>query len=59
LKDFTAALGFSASTIDTANWISETSSFTVSWSVRRWMPKEERAANYYVNEYRFEAKDEV
>lgn len=27
--------------------------------MRRWLPKEERAADYYVNEYRFEAGDEV
>ena len=57
--DFAAATGFSTATDDTTNWRSDATSFTVTWSVNRWMPKEERSQEYYVNEYRFEAGNSV
>ena len=58
-KAFAAATGFKSSVDDTANWRSTATSYTVSWTVSRWLPKEERSADYYVNEYRFEAGDTV
>ena len=58
-KAFAAATGFESSTDDSANWRTDATSFTVSWSVNRWLPKEERSAAYYVNEYRFESGDQV
>jgi len=31
----------------------------VTWEVYRWLPKEERSIDYYVNEYRFVAGDSI
>mmetsp|Transcript_26269 Transcript_26269/g.35067 ORF Transcript_26269/g.35067 Transcript_26269/m.35067 type:complete len:81 (-) Transcript_26269:300-542(-) len=59
MKAFAAATGFSKATDDTANWRTDATSFTVSWTVKRWLPKEERSSEYYVNEFRFEAGDTV
>lgn len=31
----------------------------MTWDIYRWLPKEERSIEYYVNEYRFVAGDSV
>ena len=31
----------------------------MTWTVERWLPKEERSVEYYSNEYRFNVGDEV
>ena len=51
--NWTASTGFSSAVDDTANWRTEDTSFTVSWDVNRWLPKEQRAVEFYTNEYRF------
>ena len=58
-KDFSAATGFKTAVDDKANWRTKTTSFTVNWEVNRWLPKEERNLDYYVNEYRFIKDDKV
>ena len=55
--NWTAALGFSEGVNDTANWRTEDTSYTVNWSVNRWLPKEQRSVEFYQNEYRFAAGD--
>lgn len=55
MTDFTASVGFDLSYDDTDNWRTEATSFTVTWEVMRWLPKEERSVDYYDNEYRFSA----
>ena len=55
--DWTAALGFSAGVEDTANWRTDDTSYTVSWDVNRWLPKEQRSVEFYTNEYRFQTND--
>lgn len=57
--DWTAAEGFSLTVSDTVNWRTESSSFTVTWDVERWLPKEQRAVEFYKNEYRFQAGDSI
>ena len=42
-----------------ANWRTADTSFQVTWSAARWLPKEERSTDYYVNEYRFTVGDSV
>lgn len=56
--DWTASVGFSSGVDDTENWRTEDTSYTVSWDVARWLPKERRAVNHYENEYRF-MKDQI
>ena len=51
--DWTAALGFSEGVEDTTNWRTDDTSYTVSWDVNRWLPKEQRSVEFYTNEYRF------
>ena len=58
-EDFTNAVGFSAGVSDTDNWRTEDTNFTVTWTVNRWLPKEQRSKEYYVNEYRFTAGDTI
>jgi len=31
----------------------------VSWTVNRWLPKEQRSVEFYQNEYRFKAGDVI
>ena len=59
--DWTAALGFEESVDDTEHWRDEDDSatYTTSWKLYRWLPKDERSKDYYTYEYRFEAGDNV
>ena len=57
--DWTASVGFSTAVVDTANWRSDDTSFTVTFETRRWLPKEQRSKEYYVDEYRFDKGDIV
>ena len=52
-ENWTEADGFSETVSDTENWRTESTSFTVTWEVNRWLPKEQRAVEFYQNEYRF------
>ena len=57
-EDFTTANGFNVDgVLDTANWRTDDTNFTVTWTVNRWLPKEQRSKDYYVNEYRFTTGD--
>ena len=58
-KNHSAALGLNNAVDDKDNWITDDTSFTVTWDIYRWLPKEERSIEYYVNEYRFVAGDTV
>ena len=58
-KDFSASTGFDASVNDKDNWRTKDTSFTVTWTANRWLPKEQRSTDYYVNEYRFTAGQSV
>lgn len=55
--DWSATYGFSTGADDTANWRTDDTSFTVSWDVERWLPKQQRAVEFYQNEYRFTKGD--
>lgn len=57
--EWTNALGFSETTVDTENWRTDDTSFTVNWTVERWLPKQQRAVNFYQNEYRFTKGESV
>ena len=58
--EFTSSEGFPETAIeDTENWRTEDTVFSTTWSVNRWLPKEERSVEYYTNEYRFKAGDVV
>ena len=57
--DFAVSVGFSSAVDDTENWRTDATSFTVDWTLSRWLPKEERNLDYYSNEYRFVAGDSV
>ena len=59
IKDHAAATGFTKAIDDSANWSTNATSFTVSWDMSRWLPKQERDKEFYLNEYRFEAGDSV
>ena len=59
MVDWSASTGFSLSYDDTENWRTDATSFTVTWTVSRWLPKEERSVDYYDNEYRFASGDKV
>jgi len=52
-------LGFSESVIDTELWRTDDTSFTVTWTVERWLPKQQRAVEFYQNEYRFTKGDSI
>ena len=39
--------------------MTEATNFVSVWTTKRWLPKEERSKEYYVNEYRFMAGDKV
>ena len=56
---FSKAVGFGDAVTDTDNWRSDDSSFTITWSINRWLPKEERSIDYYVYEYRFVSGEKV
>ena len=59
-QNFTNENGFSLGVDDTANWRTEDSNYTISWTVKRWLPREPIAGNIpYVNEYRFSAGDPI
>ena len=58
-EDFTTAVGFKDGVDDTANWRTDDTNFTVTWTVNRWLPKEQRSKEYYVNEYRFTIGDTI
>ena len=51
--DWTNSIGFSEAKVDTENWRTEDTSYTVNWTVNRWLPKQQRAVEFYVDEYRF------
>lgn len=55
--DWSATLGFSEGVDDTANWRTDETSYTVSWDVERWLPKQQRSVEFYQNEYRFTKGD--
>lgn len=59
LDNWTTSLGFLTQVDDTANWRTTETAFSVTWTVNRWMPKQERSVEYYTNEYRFSAGDTV
>ena len=58
-SDHTTSNGFENAVDDSDNWRTDDTSFTVTWEINRWLPKEERSIDYYVNEYRFVAGDTV
>lgn len=58
--DHLKATGLAADEVDDIdNWDTEETSFTISWDISRWLPKQERSNDYYVNEYRFVAGQSV
>ena len=57
--DFTTSNGFASLVDDTDNWRTDSTSFSVTWDLNRWLPREERNLDYYSNEYRFVTGDPV
>ena len=54
--NFTGSKGFGDTVFDDkANWRTTDTSFTVQFKLARWLPKQERAIEYYVNEFRYES----
>ena len=59
MTNWTDTVGFASAVDDIAQWRTDTSDLTSTWTAKRWLPKEERSALYYQNEYRFTAGDLV
>ena len=59
MANWSDSVGFASAVDDNAQWRTDSTNLTSSWTARRWLPQEERSALYYQNEYRFTAGDVV